>query len=156
MSAAYIEALYLCGCGDKTFENIDSLKIIRDEGIEGDRHADGGDRQIALFSAEAKKALASETPGLCGKKFHENILTAGLDLAGLKPGDVLSAGSAKIMITGGKGACQYGDCVKADSGEKCSLKSSVRFAKVIQTGIVSVKDELIFAENTEAKKHIGL
>ena len=44
-------------------------------GIEGDHHADGGERQISLVTVSEKEWMnQQEIKGFCFKKYKENIL----------------------------------------------------------------------------------
>lgn len=71
-------------------------------GLEGDGHRfhlhGGADRAVCMISSEVYAALraedvACEAPGA----FGENVLTEGLDEAGLRPGDRLRLGDEVVV-----------------------------------------------------------
>lgn len=103
-------------------------------GIEGDRHADGGDKQISVYSIEAINQSQSEVHGLCYESYDANIITEGIDLDSLKAGDKLKIGDdAIIMITSHKGKC-YEECEKFKNKCYCTLRANALYAKVLVSG----------------------
>ena len=113
-------------------------------GIEGDRHADGGDKQIFVYSIEAQKADKEEMQGLCYGSYEANITVSGIDLKTLKSGDVIKIGTdgASIMITSHKGKC-FDDCEKFSAKLYCTLRVNALYAKVITPGKIKLGDEII-------------
>jgi MOSC domain-containing protein YiiM len=81
-------------------------RLIANHGLEGDRHADGGPRQISLLDAAVADAMRSAgipvEPGALG----ENLQVAGLPLDGLRPGTRLRVGPAVLEITQPRPACK--------------------------------------------------
>ena len=105
-------------------------------GIEGDHHADGGDRQISLVTVSEKEWMEKqEIKGFCFKKYKENILLDGVSLADCKEGDLLAMGDAVLEMTGSFKSCHPELCQLAGEG-KCILAGSSRFAKVVCGGII--------------------
>lgn len=116
-------------------------KIILKEnfGIEGDRHADGGERQIALISVSEKEWMEKQDiKGFCFKKYKENILLEGVSFAECKAGDLLTCGEVILEMTEVMKGCYPDLCRLADNPEKCILAGSSRFAKVKKGGAMEV------------------
>ena len=52
----------------------EELHLVENQGIVGDFHGDGKERQISLLTLEEKEWMeAKETKGFCFKKYKENI-----------------------------------------------------------------------------------
>lgn len=99
-------------------------------GIEGDHHADGGERQISLVTAAEKEWMdRQEVKGFCFKKYKENILLDGVVLSNCKEGELLVCGDAVLELTGAIKSCHPELCRLAEEG-RCILAGSSRFAKV--------------------------
>ncbi len=63
------------------FLSEESLFLIKDKGIEGDVHGDGGKRQILIFTEAQKKWMeAQDIKGFCFSKLKENILLEGSEV----------------------------------------------------------------------------
>ena len=121
---------------------LDSCVLRADYGIEGDRFAGPGERQVSLFSAKAKQLLEqSEQGGLCFKRFGGNFLTQGLDFYELAVGDKLQMGQAVIEITQVGKEC-FEECSLFLSGAHCPLTVGCAFGKVMQGGEVHAGDEI--------------
>ena len=108
----------------------DKLTLKQDFGIEGDHHADGGERQISLLTVAEKEWMqAQEVKGFCFKKYKENILVDGINLTQCRQGDLLKAGDAVLELTESIKSCHPELCSLVNEG-KCILAGSSRFAKV--------------------------
>ena len=105
-------------------------------GIEGDHHADGGERQISLVTV-AEKAWMQEqkVQGFCFQKYKENLLLEGTSLAKCKPGDLLVCGEVVLEFTSSFKSCHPELCSLAGEG-KCILAGSSRFARVKKGGVL--------------------
>ncbi len=71
--------------------------IIGELGLEGDRHRyvlhGGPDRALCLLSVEMTRTLErDDVPIAAPGAYGENLLTEGLDLSALRPGDLLEVG----------------------------------------------------------------
>lgn len=112
--------------------------LLKEEfGIEGDHHADGGDRQISLVTVSEKEWMnALEVKGFCFKKYKENILLDGVSLVQCKEGDLLICGDVVLELTGSIKSCHSELCKLAGEEGKCILAGSSRFAKVKRGGII--------------------
>ncbi len=114
-------------------------------GIEGDHHADGGERQISLITVSEKNWMnAQEIKGFCFKKYKENILLDGASLANCKEGDLLVCGEAVLEMTGSIKSCHPELCKLAGEEGKCILAGSSRFAKVKQGGTIKTGMQVLW------------
>lgn len=107
-------------------------------GIEGDRHAGPGLRQISLMHREVAAsffpdASGSELPG----KGQENILVEGEGLAAIKILDTLEVGEALLEVTRiGKRVNETGVSLCSASNQ-CLLSDFGVFARVLHGGTVA-------------------
>lgn len=126
----------------------ESMLVLKvNHGIEGDCHADGGERQISLLTQEEKRWMdEQEIKGFCFKKYKPNILLDGLCLQKCKSGDVLICGDAVLEMTGSIKSCHPELCRLASIEKKCILAGSARFAKVIKDGTIQKGMELFCYE----------
>ena len=121
---------------------LDTCMLRADYGIEGDRFAGPGTRQVSLFADKARLLLQnSERGGLCFERFGGNFLTEGLDFYELTAGDTLQIGQAMIEITQVGKEC-FEECELFLSGAHCPLTVGCAFGKVTQGGVVRTGDEI--------------
>ena len=89
------------GPGGIPKEPVDAARV-SELGLEGDAHRyrrhGGADRAVCLFSVEdyatlRRDGVDAEPPGA----FGENLLTEGLDFAGLRAGDRLAVGDEVVL-----------------------------------------------------------
>ena len=122
---------------------LNEATLIKDQGMLGDCHATGGERQLTLISTKAKKWMkSSETKGLCFSKFHENLVIEGISFVALPDCTRLTIGEAVLELSSVKKKCYPELCKLAQNGEECLLMQEVRFAKVIKGGVVAVGMEV--------------
>ncbi|MDR1803504.1 MAG: hypothetical protein LBQ94_07845 [Treponema sp.] len=127
-------------------KEIPEARLIENFGLEGDRHAKGGERQISLLLSECREQLTNEKEtGLCLARFKENISIRSLDPAAIKPGTRLTVGEAEqqvvLQITGETKHC-HEECALYKAGKPCSLAGLNLFAKVVKSGVIRVGDEV--------------
>ena len=123
-------------------------QLIENLGLLGDRHAQGGERQISLLLAENLEQSPYREKALCLARFRENITILGMvpalaadTLPALVPGTLLGAGEAILEITGETKRC-HEECALYKSGERCSLAGLNLFAKVLKGGIIRVGEQI--------------
>lgn len=115
----------------------EELHLVENQGIEGDFHGDGKERQISLLTLEEKKWMeAKEAKGFCFKKYKENILIDGISLQKCKTGDLLVCGDVILEISASMKSCHAELCELAASGEECILAGSSKFVKVRKGGSI--------------------
>ena len=126
--------------------------LINELGIEGDGHSGEWHRQVSFLSFESiesfnQKGSINTSPG----DFAENITTRGIDLIGLKVGDILAItdenskarGSKKVILE----VTQIGkECVAPCSiyyqVGSCIMPKEGLFCKVIKTGKIKVGNSI--------------
>lgn len=114
----------------------EELILKQDIGIEGDHHADGGERQISLLTVQEKEWMQNqEVKGFCFKKYKENILLDKISLTECRQGDLLKCGDAVLELTSSIKSCHPELCKLAEDGQ-CILAGSSRFAKVNKSGTI--------------------
>ena len=126
----------------KVGRDLQEGRFIKNLGLEGDFHADGGERQISLLFAEGREQVtdAKET-GLCFSRFNENITIRGLSSSALKPGMQLSAGEVVLEITGETKHC-HEECKLFEKGKHCSFAGLNLFVKVMKSGFIRVGERI--------------
>jgi len=127
-------------------KELTEARLTENLGLEGDRHAKGGERQISILFSEYRKQITNEKEaGLCFARFKENIGIRFLEPAAIQPGIRLEIGKAEqqviLEITGVTKHC-HEECSLYKAGKLCSLTGMNLFAKVIKSGTVRVGDEV--------------
>lgn len=124
---------------------VQELILKENHGIEGDHHADGGERQVSLVTVSEKEWMdAQEVKGFCFKKYKENILLDGVFLAECREGDLLDFGEAVLEMTGSIKSCHPELCKLAGEEGKCILAGSSRYAKVKKGGIIKTGMQVLW------------
>ena len=133
--------------GDKG-SSVERVDLEQGVGLIGDFHANAeglatkNDRQISLFSLENREWIDNAPEkGLCFHRFKENITTQGLALENLKAGARLKAGTALLEISGESKRC-HEECVFLVKGETCRLSGQNLFAKVVESGVLQIGDNI--------------
>lgn len=122
----------------------EQLLLIDHIGIDGDFHADGGDRQVSILSKEEKDWMnEQEQQGICFRKFKENILIEGISLATCKPGDLFICGEVILEVTDVMKQCYPEVCELETLPENCIFIGSYRFVKVNKGGVIKKGMEII-------------
>ncbi|MBQ8857687.1 MAG: MOSC domain-containing protein [Lachnospiraceae bacterium] len=115
----------------------EELRLIDNFGIEGDHHADGGNRQISLLTREGQEWMQqNETKGFCFRKYRENLLLEGIPLEKCSQGDLLICGEVVLELTESAKSCHPELCKLASEHTECLLPDFCRFARVVKGGII--------------------
>ncbi|HLI82151.1 MAG TPA: MOSC domain-containing protein, partial [Candidatus Binataceae bacterium] len=124
-------------------EELDSVRITLESGVEGDCHGDPGPSQVTLVSEEAwRDAIADLGIALPWTLRRANVLVRGVDLfntSGLR----LHLGDVVLEITGENDPCWLMD--KQHRGLRKALTPRWRAGvacRVIKSGIVEVGDRV--------------
>ena len=118
----------------KPGDPVEDAHFVKGLGMEGDRHADGGSRQLTLLSGETRRWMdAQKVPGLCFRRYKANLETDGLDLKKLKPGMKLKLGSAVLVVEESSKEC-FPECVLHQSGTECLLSAGCLYLTVAESG----------------------
>lgn len=119
---------------------LQNAELRQDWGMEGDFHADGGERQLSLLSHEARLWIRAQAEsGLCFARFKENLSLDGIPTERLKAGTRLRAGQAVLEISAYGKRC-YPECPLFLRGSGCRLSSEGVFARVVKGGSIRVGD----------------
>ena len=139
-----IERIKVYAVKGEAGKELAEARLIENLGLEGDRHAKGGERQISLLLSECRGQITDEKEaGLCLNRFRENISIGSLDPAAMQPGARLEAGEAEqrvvLEITGETKHC-HEECALYKAGKLCPLAGLNLFAKVLKGGVIRVGD----------------
>ncbi|MBU0674531.1 MAG: MOSC domain-containing protein [Proteobacteria bacterium] len=117
-----------------TKQQVDTIEVRPDHGIEGDAHARNWHRQISLLAQESvDKMIAAGNPDLVPGSFAENITTKGIALAELPIGTRLISGKVELEITQIGKKCHAKCAIHQQSGD-CIMPKEGVFAKVLTPG----------------------
>ena len=120
---------------------VDSIKIKRDWGIEGDAHAGNWHRQISLLANESVDKVRHILPDIQPGAFAENILTEGITLHTLPVGTRLKLGETEMEVTQIGKECHQGCAIRKLTGD-CVMPREGIFCKVIVEGEIRPGDAL--------------
>lgn len=121
-------------------EQMERAHFLAGKGMEGDRHADGGEKQLTLLASEVRQWMKEqEQPGLCFRRYKANLETEGLETELLAPGMKLDIGTASFEVTSCVKAC-FPECSLWQEGRTCRLSSGGICLKVTEDGTVSIGD----------------
>lgn len=122
--------------------NVSSLNLIAGLGVEGDKKAKGGDRQLTLADESKLIAYRTDGNGLCVHRFMPNIATSGIDYNNLTVGSRLKIGDTVIEISSTEKKC-FDECKFVQNDSHCEIKHNCAFAKIIIGGTIKAGDEII-------------
>lgn len=111
-------------------------------GLEGDRHASTGKRQVSILAVESSKKIQKQKmKGLCTLKFVQNITIEGIELFKYPLGTKFKIGEVVMEITEIGKECFKG-CPIYKETSKCVLINECIFTKVIKSGWIKVGDNI--------------
>ena len=103
-------------------------------GIVGDAHAGDWHRQVSLLPSESIAKVRDLMPDLADGAFAENLVTSGVDLAGVKVGDRGAVGDdALLEVTQIGKECHNGCAIKKITGD-CIMPREGIFCRVLEGG----------------------
>jgi len=114
-------------------------RLIEGLGLEGDRHAQGGERQVSLLFTDDHVKADPEGKGLCHLRYKENIRCQAP--FSVRQGTRLEAGETVLEITGETKLC-HEECALFEAGKTCSLAGQNLFAKVVKGGVIRTGDSV--------------
>ncbi|MDA1348457.1 MAG: MOSC domain-containing protein [Chloroflexi bacterium] len=128
----------LCVGHREPMRSVTTAKMVKDYGLEGDRHAGGEGprkaRQALLMDRETLEEF-----GLPDGEVRENLTISGLDFSTLLEGQRLSVGEVELEVTGDCAPCARIDEIRP--GLKAELQGRRGIlVMVLRTGTVSVGD----------------
>ncbi len=117
---------------------VPSAELRESWGIEGDAHAGEWHRQISLLAGESIDLVREMMPELDYGMFGENLVTRGIDLAGLAIGDRLLVGEQVVLeVTQVGKECHNGGCPIQKATGDCIMPREGIFCKVLAGGGVA-------------------
>ena len=126
----------VCVSADKGMQKrpVDSVRFVVDHGIDGDAHAGDWHRQVSLLPSESIAKVRDLMPDLADGAFAENLVTSGVDLAGVKVGDRVAVGDdALLEVTQIGKECHNGCAIKKITGD-CIMPREGIFCRVLEGG----------------------
>ena len=124
-------------------ENLSEMSFVGGAGVEGDCYQGGGERQVSLLTAEARKWVAAQVePGLCFGRFRENVLIEGAWPEGMASGGTIILGDDVVLRVAEAGKRCFSQCGLFAGGKHCLLKECAVFAAVAQGGAVKIGDKI--------------
>jgi len=136
-----IETIKIYSAKGTPGKEVSEARLNENLGLEGDFHAQGGERQLSLLCADTRDLLINQKEkGLCFSRFKENITIRFPDHYIPRSGARLEAG-AVLEITGETKSC-HKECSLYEEGKRCPLSGMSLFAKVIKGGIIRVGDSV--------------
>ena len=122
-------------------EPVPAARLRAEHGIEGDAHAGTWHRQVSLLPHESIESVRAQLPDLADGAFAENIVTEGIDLAGVRVGDRIEAGEALLEITQIGKECHQGCVIREVTGD-CIMPREGIFCRVLRGGAIEPGTEL--------------
>jgi len=123
-------------------QNIGSVSIIAEHGIEGDAHAGAWHRQISLLADEAIEKMRSKGLALTFGDFGENIVTQGIDLVQLGIGSTLRLGDSVVGEVSQIGKVCHDRCAIYYQTGDCIMPREGIFLKILTGGEVRAGDPI--------------
>jgi MOSC domain-containing protein YiiM len=125
--------------------------LLRDKGIDGDVHAEGGIRQVSLLAIESIRKMRAMGLDVHPGDFAENITTEGVDLLSLPVGMRVKIGKTLLEVSQHGKVCHtkcdifkaVGDCVMPKEGIFC---------RVLTGGSIKIGDLLTTVEQSGGEK----
>lgn len=127
--------------------NVESAKLIKDFGLEGDAHAGNWHRQVSFLAFESiQKMRDAGLPKIRPGAFAENITTEFINIPNLKVGNKLKVGNeVELEITQIGKECHTRCAIYYKVGD-CVMPSEGVFAKVINSGKIYIDDDVQIIE----------
>jgi MOSC domain-containing protein YiiM len=120
----------------------------RGHGLEGDAHAGPWHRQVSLLDADDIAEMTRLGLDLEPGDFGENLVVAGVDLAGLGVGSVVAVGGAVLRVTQIGKEC-HDRCAIYEAAGDCIMPRKGLFAEVIRGGRVEPGCEVRVVETRQ-------
>lgn len=120
----------------------ESVTLIENSGILGDAHAGAPVRQVSLLAQESVDKMRAKFPELKPGDFAENILTKGINLAGLPIGTKLHINGCILRVSQIGKECHQGCAIRKLTGD-CVMPREGIFAVVEKGGVIRAYDEIL-------------
>ena len=122
-------------------ENVHTVNIVTDWGIENDAHAGKWHRQVSLLSNEKIEEFKTRGAQVEQGAFGENLIVEGIDFKTLPLGTRFKCNDVVLELTQIGKECHSGCEIYKIMGD-CIMPREGVFTKVIHGGTISENDEL--------------
>jgi MOSC domain-containing protein YiiM len=120
--------------------NVDQARLVKDHGLAGDAHAEGGIRQVSLLARESIDKMVAAGAKVKPGDFAENLTVDGLSVMTLPVGTRLTVGAdVELEITQIGKTCHKGCAIREQVGD-CVMPKEGVFARVLTEGLVKPGD----------------
>jgi MOSC domain-containing protein YiiM len=120
--------------------NVDQARLLKDHGLEGDAHAEGGIRQVSLLAMASIDKMVAAGAKVAPGDFAENLTVEGLAVMSLPVGTRLKVGdTVELEITQIGKTCHKGCAIREQVGD-CVMPREGVFARVLKEGLVKPGD----------------
>jgi MOSC domain-containing protein YiiM len=120
--------------------NVPRARLVVEQGLEGDAHAEGGHRQVSLLSLASIDKMVALGARVKPGDFAENLTVDGLEVMTLPVGTVLKVGAdVELVITQIGKTCHKGCAIRELVGD-CVMPREGVFARVSKGGEVKPGD----------------
>jgi len=142
---AEVLKIFISKSKDAERESVREAVFVSSEGVEGDDLHKGSQHAASFLADESLKRIAERgVEGFCTRRFYANIVTQGVSLFDLQPGDKFTIGEAGFAIKKiGKFCFKNKDCAIYNSPYDCVLHNEAVFADILEGGTVRVGDEIV-------------
>lgn len=124
---------------------VDSARLIKDWGIEGDAHAGKWHRQVSLLAYEQIEAFRQRGAEVEPGAFGENLIVEGFDLKQIPIGSRMRCGSVLLKLMQIGKEC-HSRCRIFEKMGECIMPTEGVFAVVLEGGVIRPGDEVILLE----------
>lgn len=125
---------------------VQKARLLCNHGLEGDAHAGEWHRQVSFLASESIARTRDQGLNVDFGDFAENIATAGIDWLDVPVGTVLRLGrDVEVEITQIGKECHKKCAIYYKAGD-CIMPKEGVFGKVLKEGVVTVGDEIEFAD----------
>ncbi len=129
-----IEAICISREKGTVKETVPAAELRAEHGIVGDAHAGNWHRQVSLLPSESIAKVRAAMPELADGAFAENLVTSGVDLAGVQVGDkVAIEGGVLLEVTQIGKECHQGCAIRQITGD-CIMPREGIFCRVLSGG----------------------
>ncbi|MBR5251902.1 MAG: hypothetical protein IKV52_03660 [Oscillospiraceae bacterium] len=121
---------------------VENALCVADCGLQGDRFAKGGEKQLTAIDTDTLQWMEQQTEkGLCFARYKANF-EVEYDLSQLEKGQKLACGTALLQLSDAQKEC-FEECARVQGKMPCRLRTNAKYLKVVTGGTVAVNDEII-------------
>jgi MOSC domain-containing protein YiiM len=128
-------------------DNVPSVVLRPDHGIEGDAHAGQWHRQVSLLARESIAKMSARGLEVGPGDFAENITTEGVDLVSLPVGRKMRLGEEVLVEVTQIGKECHDRCAIYQQAGDCVMPREGIFVKVLAGGTVKGGDPITLVED---------